>query len=85
MTYNRRETIKATAEWQSKQNYTHFATATFQYANNFTEEQVMKTLRYFFNAIGSREAGRAAAADSSATQPARLRISVSRRRGRLPN
>ena len=51
MTYNRREIIKATAEWQSKQNCTHFATSTFQYGNNFTEERVMKTLRYFFNAI----------------------------------
>ena len=54
MTYNRRETIKATAEWQSKQNYTHFATSTFQYANNFNEEHVMKTLRYLFNAIDRR-------------------------------
>ena len=54
MTYNRRETIKATAEWQSKQNYTHFATSTFQYANNFNEEHVMKTLRYLFNVIDRR-------------------------------
>ena len=54
MAYNRRETIKATAEWQRKQNYTHFATATFEYANTFSEEQVMKTLRYFFNAIDRR-------------------------------
>ena len=51
MAYNRRETIKATAEWQREQNYTHFATATFEYGNNFSEEQVLKTLRYFFNAI----------------------------------
>ena len=51
MAYNRRRTIKATAELQSKQNYTHFATATFEHGNNFSEEQVMKTLRYFFKAI----------------------------------
>ena len=51
MAYNRRETIKATAEWQRKQNYTHFGTATFEYGNNFSEEQVIKTLRYSFNAI----------------------------------
>ena len=51
MAYDRKATIKATAEWQREQNYTHFATATFAYGNNFTEEQIMKTLRYFFNAI----------------------------------
>ena len=51
MAYDRKATIKATAEWQREQNYTHFATATFEYGNNFTEEQIMKTLRYFFNAI----------------------------------
>ena len=39
MAYDRKATIKATAEWQREQNYTHFATATFEYGNNFTEEQ----------------------------------------------
>ena len=51
MAYNRRETIKAMSKWQSEQKYTHFVTATFQYGNNLTDDQVLKTLRFFFNAI----------------------------------
>lgn len=47
MAYNRKETIKATSEWQKRQNYTHFGAATFEYGNNFTEEHVLKTLRFF--------------------------------------
>lgn len=54
MVCNRKAIIRSMAEWQRAQEYTHFATATFKYGSNLSEDHVRKTLRYFFNSIDRR-------------------------------
>ena len=50
MAYNRRETIKATADGKEAELHT-VCHATFDTPTTFLKNTLLKTLRYFFNAI----------------------------------
>ena len=43
--------INAVGDWQSRQRFTLFGTATFEYKNTFRKEEVIKTCSYFLNAL----------------------------------
>ena len=58
--YNRHKTIEAQAQWQKAQNYTHFATATFNFINSLNDEKALKTLSYFFNCVDRKIYGQKA-------------------------